>query len=97
MNQGDGSVTRVDGTSGESETFAVTGSAIGGGDLTTGAGAVWLRTDSAVARIDPAERRVTHWLDLPPGSGSVAATDAAVWITNHDHLAVHQVPLPLPD
>ena len=39
---------------------------------------------------------MTHWIGLPPGSGSVAATDRALWITNHDHLAVHQVPLPLP-
>ena len=76
MNQGDGSVTRIDGRSGERpRPFAVTGGAIGGGDLTTGAGAVWLRTDTAVARIDPASRAVTHLIDLPPGSGSVAATD----------------------
>ena len=47
MNQGDGSVTRVDGQTSEPETIAVTGAAIGGGDLTTGAGAVWLRTDTA--------------------------------------------------
>ncbi len=96
MNQGDGSVTRIDGRTGESEAIAVTGGFIGGGDLTTGAGAVWLRTDTAVARIDPADNRVTHLIELPPGSGSVAATDDALWITNHDHLAVHQVPLPLP-
>lgn len=96
MNQGDGSITRVDGRSSEAETFAVTGNAIGGGDLTTGAGAVWLRTDTAVVRVDPDTRAATHVLELPPGSGSVAATDRAVWITNHDHLAVHQVLLPLP-
>ncbi|WP_107773458.1 NHL repeat-containing protein [Nocardioides sediminis] len=96
MNQGDGSVTRIDAQTAETEAVPVTGEAIGGGDLTTGAGAVWLRTDTAVARIDPDSRAVTHWIDLPPGSGSVAATDRALWITNHDHLAVHQVPLPLP-
>ncbi|KRF35059.1 hypothetical protein [Nocardioides sp. Soil805] len=96
MNQGDGSVSRVDGRTSEVETVPVTGEVIGGGDLTTGAGAVWLRTDTAVARIDPESRTVTHWIDLPPGSGSVAATDRALLITNHDHLAVHQVPLPLP-
>ncbi|WP_457208085.1 hypothetical protein [Nocardioides sp. P5_C9_2] len=96
MNQGDGSVTRVDGRTSESETIAVTGAAIGGGDLTTGAGAVWLRTDAGVIRIDPESRAPTHVIEVPPGSGSVAATDEALWITNHDHLAVHQVPLPLP-
>ena len=96
MNQGDGSVTRIDAVSSSSEAIAVTGVLIGGGDLTIGAGAVWLRTDSQVARIDPETRRVTHVLDLPPGSGSVAATERSLLITNHDHLAVHLVPLPLP-
>lgn len=96
MNQGDGSVTRVDAGSGEAETIPVTGEAIGGGDLTVGAGAVWLRSDSSVLRIDPRTRAVTHLLELPPGSGSVAAVPGSLWITNHDHLAVHRVPLPLP-
>lgn len=95
MNQGDGSVTRIDDETGETEAIPVTGQRIGGGDLTTGGGAVWLRTDSQVARIDPESRRVTHVIDLPPGSGSVAATEQALLITNHDHLAVHLVPLPL--
>jgi len=96
MNQGDGSVTRVDAASGDAETIPVTGVPIGGGDLTVGAGAVWLRTDSSVLRIDPGTRRVTHLIELPPGSGSVAAVPGSLWITNHDHLAVHRVPLPLP-
>lgn len=96
MNQGDGSVTRIDVETDETEDIPVTGQRIGGGDLTTGGGAVWLRTDSQVARIDPETRRVTHLLDLPPGSGSVAATERALLVTNHDHLAVHLVPLPLP-
>lgn len=97
MNQGDGSVTRIDARSGAAETIPVTGERIGGGDLTVGAGAVWLRTDSQVARIDSRSAAVTHLIDLPPGSGSVAATDGLLLITNHDHLAVHLVPLPLPD
>ncbi len=96
MNQGDGSVTRVDATTGEAEHIPVTGVRIGGGDLTVGAGGVWLRTDVSVLRIDPGTRRVTHLIDLPPGSGSVAAVPGSLWITNHDHLAVHRVPLPLP-
>lgn len=97
MNQGDGSVTRVDAQSGEVETIPVTGARIGGGDLTVGAGGVWLRTDTSVLRIDPGTRRVTHLIELPSGSGSVAAVPGSLWITNHDHLAVHRVPLPLPD
>lgn len=96
MNQGDGSVTRIDARSGRTEALPVTGELIGGGDLTVGAGAVWLRTDSQVARIDPRSRAVTHLIDLPPGSASAAATGDLLVISNHDHDAVHLVPLPLP-
>lgn len=96
MNQGDGSVSRIDGETGEAEQIAVTGEPIGGGNLTVGAGAVWLRTDDAVVRLDPASRRATHVVDLPPGSGDAVATDAMLLVTNHDHLAVHPIPLPLP-
>lgn len=96
MNQGDGSVSRIDAGSGETEQLAVTGLSISGGDLTVGAGAVWLRTDSQVVRIDPRTRRATHVIAPPPGSASAAATDEFLLISNHDHNAVHVVPLPLP-
>ena len=96
MDQGDGSVTRIDARSGKAEQIAVTGLRIGGGDLTVGAGGVWLRTDSSVARIDPRTRAVTHLIELPPGSASAAAVDGMLLITNHDHEAIHVVPLPLP-
>ena len=96
MNQGDGSVSRIDAASGETEQLAMTGVPIGGGDLTVGAGAVWLRTDAEVIRIDPRTRRATHVISPPPGSASAAATDEFLLISNHDHEAVHVVPLPLP-
>jgi len=96
MNQGDGTVTWIDGRSGDSEVLAANDGYILGGDLTCGAGAVWLRTDDSVLRIDPRTREVTHRVRVPAGSGSAAATREALVITNHDHLAVHRVPLPLP-
>lgn len=96
MNQGDGSVTRIDAETNETEAIAVTGERIGGGDLTVGGGAVWLRTDSSVARIDPDTLSVTHLIELPFGSASAAATDDLLVISNHDHQVVHLVPLPLP-
>ncbi|GAA1476149.1 hypothetical protein GCM10009623_05950 [Nocardioides aestuarii] len=95
MDQGDGSVTRIDARTGEPEVLAAYSYPIRGGDLTTGAGAVWLRTDDSVLRLTRSGE-VTHVLELPPGSGSVAATGDAVLITNHDHVVVHRVPLPLP-
>ncbi|WP_191277394.1 NHL repeat-containing protein [Nocardioides flavus (ex Wang et al. 2016)] len=96
MNQGDGSVSRIDPRTGETEQLAMGGVAIGGGDLTVGGGAVWLRTDSLVIRIDPRTRRATHVVAPPPGSASAAATDDFLLISNHDHNAVHVVGLPLP-
>lgn len=96
MNQGDGSVSRVDARTGDVEQIPVTGEPIGGGDLTVGAGAVWLRTDSSVVRIDPRTRAATHLIVPPPGSASAAATDDFLLITNHDHESVHVVSLPLP-
>lgn len=95
MNQSDGSVTRIDARTSEAEVIPAYQYPIRGGDLTTGAGAVWLRTDDSVIRLTP-RGEVTDVVELPPGSGSVAATDDTLWITNHDHLAVHRVPLPLP-
>lgn len=95
MNQGDGSVSRIDATTGEVETIPGTGKPIEGGDLTTGAGAVWLRTHSGVLRIDPRTREVTHRIDLPISSGGVAAVPGSLWITSYLGKAVHRVPLPL--
>jgi len=95
MNQCDGSVSRVNARTGDVEQIAVTGERIGGGDLTVGAGAVWLRTDSSVVRIDPSTRAATHVIVPPPGSASAAATDDFLLMTNHDHEAVHLVSLPL--
>jgi len=97
MNQGDGSVSRVDARTAEVEQVPFIGQPIGGGDLTVGGGAVWLRTDSLVIRIDPRTRRATHVIAPPPGSASAAATDEFLLVTNHDHDVVHVVPLPLPE
>lgn len=96
MNQGDGSVSRIDPRSEEVEQIAMAGVPIQGGDLTVGAGAVWLRTDYLVIRIDPRTRRATHVIEPPPGSASAAAADDFLLISNHDHNAVHVVGLPLP-
>lgn len=95
MGQGDGTVTRIDARTYEPEVLSGSQYVIRGGDLTTGGGGVWLRTDDSVLRIDPRSREVTHLIELPAGSGSVTATSRALWITNHDHFAVHMAPLPL--
>lgn len=96
MNQSDGSVTRIDARTLETEVLPGYQYPIYGGDITTGGGGVWLHTADSVLRIDPRTREVTHVIEPPAGSGDAVATPRALWITNHDHLAVHTVPLPLP-
>ncbi len=95
MNQSDGSVTRIDARTLEPELLPASLYPIQGGDITTGGGGVWLHTADSVLRIDPRTREVTHVIEPPAGSGDAVATPRALWITNHDHLAVHAVPLPL--
>ena len=35
----------------------------------------------------------TDRIRITPGSGSVAAAAGWLWLSDHDHLAVHRVPL----
>lgn len=94
MNQSDGSITRIDAL--EPEILPGSRYPIYGGNITTGAGGVWLHTNDSVLRLDPRTRQVTHVIEPPPSSGDAIATPHALWLTNHDNLAVHVVPLPLP-
>jgi hypothetical protein len=95
MNQGDGSVTRIDPDTAATETIVVSDASIQGGDIATGPGAVWVRTSSnALARVDARTGEVTDLLGSAIGSGGVAATGDAVWMTAHDELAVYRIPWP---
>jgi YVTN family beta-propeller protein len=95
LNQGDGSVTRVDpATNAVTATIRVDSVGIDGGDIAVGGGAVWARiTEELVARIDPATNTVSARYGPRSGSGSVAADDAAVWISAHDVRSVWRLPL----
>ncbi len=74
--------------------ISVSGTSIEGGDIAVGGRSVWARvSDSLVARIDPATNTVTQRPGRPAGSGSVAADDAAVWISAQDIDRVFRVPL----
>ena len=89
MDQLDGSVSRVDPTSNEVvATIPVDAAAIFGGDVTVGAGFVWLRASSEmVAQIDPATDRVVARIGSPQASGGVHASDGQLWITTHVEVA----------
>ena len=94
MNQGDGSVTRVDRAGAVVATIQVSDVPIQGGDIAVGGGAVWVRTEQdLVVRIDPTTNAVTARYGPPSGSGSVAADDDALWVSAHDTASVWRLPL----
>jgi hypothetical protein len=90
----DGTVSRIDPAADEVvATVQVSDGAISGGDIAGGDGSVWARTTEDLAvEVDPATNEVVRVLGPEAGSGSVALTDGAVWITAHDTFEVHRVP-----
>lgn len=101
MNQLDGSVSHIDPTSDEVvATIPVDAAAIFGGDLTVGAGFVWLRASSElVAKIDPATDRVVARIGPAQASGGAHASDGQLWICDHFedlegwHAVLYRIPL----
>ena len=94
MNQGAGSVSRVDTTGTVVATIPVSDVSIQGGDIAVGGGSVWVRIEQdLVVRIDPATNTVTDRYGPPSGSGSVAADADAVWVTAHDTASLWRLPL----
>jgi virginiamycin B lyase len=85
MNQSDGSVSHVDPTSDRVvATIPVDAEGIFGGDVTVGAGFIWLRASSElVAQIDPATDRVVARIGSPQASGGVHAGEGQLWIAAH--------------
>ena len=95
LNQGDGTVAHVDpATNAVVATIPVDIRPIRGGDIAVGGGFVWARVStSLVVKIDPATDTAVAAYGPQSGSGSVAADDAAVWISAHDVNAVWRLPL----
>jgi YVTN family beta-propeller protein len=94
INQDDGTVSRIDPeTDTVVATIQVSQGRIPGGDIAAGDGAVWVRTESELATaIDVATGEVVRVLGPATGSGSIAVTPGAVWITAHDVLEVYRIP-----
>jgi virginiamycin B lyase len=101
MNQSAGSVSHIDPTSSSAvATIEVDGEAIFGGDVTAGAGFVWLRGGrELVAQNDPATNRVIARIGSPQASGGVHAGEGQLWITGHFeetdgwHAVIYRIPL----
>lgn len=94
MNQDDGSVSRIDPATNEVvATVDVSSAPIRGGDIAASGGAVWVRTEEALAvEIDPTSNTVTRKFGPASGSGSVAITDDAVWLSAHDVESLWRLP-----
>ena len=85
MNQLDGSVSHIDPTTDSVvATIPVDAEAIFGGDITVGAGSVWLRGSAQmVAQIDPVSDRVVARIGSTEASGGAHANDGQLWIADH--------------
>jgi virginiamycin B lyase len=94
LNQKDGTVSRIDPESSSVvATVQVSDGRIRGGDIAAGDNTVWIRTGTELATaVDPETNDVVRVLGPPGGSGSIAVTDGAVWLTAHDHFMVLRVP-----
>lgn len=94
LNGTDGTVSRIDpGTDEVEATIRVSEGPVSGGDIAAGGGSVWVRTTQELAtEVDAETNEVLRVLGPPAGSGSVAVTDAAVWLTAHDVRVIHRVP-----
>jgi virginiamycin B lyase len=85
LNQGDGSVTRINPVTNRAIATVQVGIMGAGGDIATGAGAVWVRGSSVLlAAIDPATNELRMTYGPPAGSGAVRVAGDLVWVTAHD-------------
>jgi virginiamycin B lyase len=85
LNQGDGSVTRINPVTNRTVATIQAGMMGEGGDITTGAGAVWVRgSEVLLAAIDPATNELRTIYGPAAGSGAVRVAGDLVWVTAHD-------------
>lgn len=95
LNQGDGSVSRIDPSSNKVVATIQTGVEGPGGDIATGAGAVWVRGSKVLLSvIQPDANSVVERFGPSAGSGAVRVADKFVWVTAHDIQTVWILPEP---
>ena len=85
LNQGDGTVTRIDPATNAVAATIDVGVPGTGGDIATGAGRVWVRAKPVLlSAIDPSTNVVVERFGPPAGSGAVRVAGRHVWVTAHD-------------
>jgi YVTN family beta-propeller protein len=85
LNQGDGTVSRIDPASNRVVATIAAEVAGPGGDIATGAGRVWVRAEKVLlSAVDPETNRITERFGPPAGSGAVRVAGNLVWVTAHD-------------
>ncbi len=93
LNQGDGSISRIDPLSNTVLATIAAGVDGAGGDIATGAGAVWVRAGKVLLSvIQPETNRVVERLGPPAGSGAVRVAGKFIWVTAHDIQTVWVLP-----
>lgn len=98
QDNGDGTVTRIGADGQVVATIQVSAQPIDGGDMAAGGGYAWARISAGlIAKVDPSTNEVVATYGPPSGSGSVAADDAAAWVSAHDVSALWRLPLTAPE
>ena len=92
LNQGDGSITRVDIKSRSATATIKAGIPGRGGEIAYGAGSVWATVFSIpLTRIDVAENKVTRqWIG--PGGDSVRYGWDSIWLTDYKNGSLWRIP-----
>ncbi|MDF1797966.1 MAG: hypothetical protein P1V81_02230 [Planctomycetota bacterium] len=94
INQGDGTVSRVDPETDTVEATIAVGIDGPGGDIAVGEGLVWVRASKTLLSvIDPTTNAVVARFGPPAGSGGVRAGHGSVWISAHDTKQVWRLPV----
>ena len=92
LHQRTGSVSLIDPAANEYATSVAAGVPTPWGDITTGAGAVWVSVDGTpVTRIDPATHAVTHQFVGGSGADAIRYGFGSLWVSDHEHGMVWRI------
>ena len=91
LNQGNGSVTRIDPATNKVMATIAVGVPGEGGDIDTGAGAVWVTAmGKPISRIDPATNRVVKQY-VGKGGDALRFGLGSLWLSNHEFQEVWRI------